>query len=444
MFRRGKLILFFLLFTLAIFSGAGAEEVLTWQECVQEAKWNNPSLISAAEELKKAQADKAISRSQMLPQISSSLSRDRKSSVTRAATTSTSTSSATSTATSRARRVINDSYSYSVNGQQLLFDGFKSLNDVSAASRTLKAAQYDYAVVSSNIRLELRESFVELLKAQELLSLTEDIAKRRQENLKLVKVRYDAGREHKGALLTAEADLAQAEFEVAQARRNIVLSQRKLTREMGRGFFSPFRADGEFSVYSGDREMPDFEYLADNTPFLNELIAKKQSAEYSLASAKAEFFPRVYLDTSIGKTASAWPPGDREWTVGMSISFPLFEGGSRIAGVTRARALLNQAEADERGGRDEVVFVLAQTWTDLQDAIDELSVREKFLLAARERAKIANAQYSSGLISFDDWIIIEDELVNARKSFLNAEAEVLIRDAYWVQAKGGTLDYAQE
>ncbi|MDD4202596.1 MAG: TolC family protein, partial [Candidatus Omnitrophica bacterium] len=45
---------------------------------------------------------------------------------------------------------------------------------------------------------------------------------------------------------------------------------------------------------------------------------------------------------------------------------------------------------------------------------------------------------------FDDWIIIEDNLVNAEKSFLDAQASMLIAEAYWIQAIGGTLDYDNE
>ncbi|MCW8799239.1 MAG: TolC family protein, partial [Prosthecochloris sp.] len=51
----------------------------------------------------------------------------------------------------------------------------------------------------------------------------------------------------------------------------------------------------------------------------------------------------------------------------------------------------------------------------------------------------ANAQYSNGLISFDDWVIIEDNLVSSKKSYLNAEAELLLAEAQWMKAKGVTL-----
>ena len=77
----------------------------------------------------------------------------------------------------------------------------------------------------------------------------------------------------------------------------------------------------------------------------------------------------------------------------------------------------------------------------MQDAIDKVEVQQKFLQAAIERAKIAQAQYSAGLISFDNWTIIEDDIVSAKKSFLDTQADALVAEADWIQAKGGTLGY---
>lgn len=394
--------------------------MLAWDDCVKEAGKNHPDLISAQEELNQAKADKAITASDLLPQISSSLSER---------------TSRTATATQT------DTYSYSVTGEQLLFDGGKTPYDIASASEDVKSAQYNYEVTSSNVRLRLRSAFVELLKAQEFLYIAEDIAKRRKKNVELVELRYEAGREHKGSLLTAQANLAQAEFEVAQAKRNISLALRRLTKELGRSKLTPIEVAGDFKIAYSNRVKPDFEYLADSTPLLKELIAQKQAARFDLKSAKADFFPQVYANASAGKTASDWPPDKNVWSVGVSLSLPIFEGGSRIAQASKARAIFNQSLADERSGRDGVILTLEQTWIDLQDAIDEVSVEEKFLEATQERAKISQAQYSTGLTSFDDWTIIEDELVRTKKSFLDAQANALNTEAYWIQAKGGTLEY---
>jgi len=417
--KYAKFLIMFLLFLHVPLIEAGAEETLTWEDCVKEAKKNHPDLLSAKEKLNQTKANKAITKSNLLPQISSNLS---------GRTSKTAGENGT------------DSYSYGITGKQTLFDGFKSFSDLAAASKNIESAQYNYRVTSSDVRLGLRTAFVELLSAQELLNITEEIAARRKQNLELVRLRYEVGREHKGSLLTAEANFSQAEFEVAQARRNIDLAQRRLIKEMGRSKMTPVRAKGDFKIKYPNREKPDFEQLSQSTPFLQELIAKKEAARFGSKSAKANLFPQIYANASAGASASHWPPDKNEWSAGLSLSFPLFEGGSRIAEISRANSVFKQAEADERSGRDSVLLTLEETWIGLQDAIDKIGVQQKFLEATEERAKIVQAQYSTGLISFDNWTIIEDDLVRAKKSFLDVQANGLIAEANWIQATGGVLD----
>jgi len=417
-----KIVIIISLFFLAA-NVANAQGTLTWEECVRMARENHPDLISAAEEVKQAEADLDIEISTMLPDITSGGSGKR-----------------SKTASAKTK----NSYSWDVSGRQLIFDGFKTSSGVSNALKTVQAQKYNYYVNSSDIRLALRNAFVELLRTQELIPLTEQIAERRRENLELVKLRYEAGREHKGSLLTAEADLAQAEFEVTQAKRSITLAQRELLKELGISKMRPLKTRGEFSIEKDYSAKPDIEDLADTTPSLRELIAKKEAVRYNLQSAESDFFPEVYLDTSISRSGSSVLPGGKAWSAGMSVSLPLFEGGSRITEVTKARSQLHQAKADERSGRDSVLVTLESTWKDLKDAMAKVEVKRKFLEADEERAKIASAQYEKGLTSFDDWVIIEDNLVSSKKDYLAAQSGMLSSEAYWIQAIGGTLDYDQE
>ncbi len=400
----------------AVISAYG--EVLTWQDCVREALQNNPDLLSAKEKINQTLEEKAITKSALLPKITTGLS-SKKSRTT--------------------IKNVSTTYSYSLTGKQLLFDGFKTIYNIKSASLSVKAAEFEYREVSSSVRFNLQEAFVNLLKAQKLVSLTEEIAERRKKNLELVKLRYEAGREHKGSLLTAQADLAQAEFEVTQAKRNLVLAQRKLLKELGRKHFSPILVKGEFDIKI-ERAVPDFERLVLDIPEFKKAVVYKKIADFNLKSAKSDFSPEVSLNSSVSRTSSDWPPHNEEWSVGVSISFSLFEGGSRISQVSKARSQLKEKEAEEKSVKDSLIFTLQEAWTELQDAFDKVNVQKKYLEAARERAKIASAQYSAGLISFDDWTIIEDNLANAQKAYLNAQAEAMIAKAWWIKVKEGTLE----
>ena len=68
MSRDGRLLAIFLLLLCLAPHPAQAEDVLTWEDCVKEAKENHPDLAAARLELNQAQAAKTITESGRLAQ----------------------------------------------------------------------------------------------------------------------------------------------------------------------------------------------------------------------------------------------------------------------------------------------------------------------------------------------------------------------------------------
>ncbi|MFH0827625.1 MAG: TolC family protein [Candidatus Omnitrophota bacterium] len=410
------------LISAGFYARAEDEKALTWMECVIIAQKIHPDILSAEEKLTQSKADKALSRSGIFPQITagedSSISKIEKSKSSK-------------------------SHSLSVTGKQLLFDGAKTSAGVKEALENVKAAEYNKDVVSSNVRLNLRAAFVDLLRAQEFIGLTEAILALRKQNVELVSLRYEAGREHIGALLTTKANLARAEFEAAQVKRQLELGQARLNKELGEGKYRPLKVQGDFILAENLEQKPDMAKLAQENPFLKQLTAKKEAALWGISSAQADYFPQVYADASAGRNDNKFLPEKNRWAAGISFSWPLFEGGTRKAQVDKSQSVFRQSEQEFKSGKDSVIYTLEQTWANLLDARDIVLVQNKFLEAAVERSKIAQAQYSNGLITFNDWTIIEDSLVNAKKSYLDARASALLAEANWVQAKGGRLGYEE-
>jgi len=406
---------------------AFAEETLSWQDCVREAAKNHPDLIAAVQEVKQSEADKKITASTLYPQVNANLN-----------------ASTARTASDGAPGITADSYSYGVTGTQLIFDGTKTLQDVRAASESIKAFQENYKYTSTQVRLNLRTAFINLLKAQELIKVAEDIVAIRKENYELITLRYESGLEHKGALLNAEANLAAAYLELSQAKRDIALGQRQLTKEMGRKDFIPMGVQSDFTVMDSAKEKPDFDSLVKNNPYLQQLISQKNAAEFNLKSAYAEFSPTLSGSAGASKAGTHWTPRGDNWNLGLILSVPIFEGGLKVAQVSKAEAYLNQLKENTRSAKDSLVVALEQTWALLQDALETVGVKYKMLVATEERSKISEAEYATGFTTYDNWTIIEDNLVSAKTDYLNSQANALLAEANWIQAKGEVLEYAQK
>ena len=405
-----------------------AEEPLVWIDCVREAAKNQPDLIAALEQVKASQAQQGITASRLYPQVNSSLS------ASTAKTSSTSSSGVISSSTK-------DSYSYGVTGTQLIFDGFKTVNQVNAAGQNVAAAQDNFSYTSASVRYRLRSAFVNLLTAQEMLRITKEIYDIRRDNLQLITLRYESGLEHRGALLTAQSDLADAEYGIAQAQRSVVVAQRKLAKEMGREKPGAFVARGDFQVIAPTQEKPDLDAITRKHPSLLQAVAQKNAAQFNLRAAYANFIPALKGRAGANKSGAKWEPRGNQWNLGLTLTLQIFEGGLRVEQVKQAQAQLDKLVA-KRSTRDGLTLTLEQTWAALKDALDNEEVQRQVLAATQERSKIGQEQYSIGFMNFDNWIIVEDNLVKAKKSYIAAQSASLAAEAAWVQAKGETLEYA--
>ncbi|KZK74199.1 MAG: transporter [Pelodictyon luteolum] len=413
-----------LLFMVLLPAMLNAEETVSWSECVREARASHPDLASSRALLRQAEADRSLAGSTLFPSLG----------VTGSYLTGGTVGSGASGAPSL--------FSYSMTARQLLYDGRKSAKLRDASAESVKARESSLAGVSADVRFVLRSAFTELLKAQEMVALSSDIALRRKNNARLIALRYRAGREHIGSLRRAEADLAAAEFEVAQASRGLVLARSVLSSALGRRERSPLRVEGSFTArVPGVATAPDFQAIARRNPLVVELDAVRNAAGYSLAAAESAFSPELYLRSSAGRSdISDWPPENVSLQAGVELVVPIYEGGAGRARVAGARAELTGKEAAVESGLLQVLDMLEARWKQFVDARERLTVQKKYLDAAVERSSIADAQYSNGLISFDDWVIIEDNLVSSKKDFLNAGGDLWIAEAQWIQAKGGGLD----
>lgn len=402
-----------------------AQEALDWAACVRAALAGNPGLIAAREQVAQAEAERISARSGLLPQVNGNAS-----------------------ATKRGDGTDGESYSYGVSAGQLLFDRGKTRAEARQAEARLTAAQLALQAASAQVRLDLRSAFVDLLRAEQQVSITRAILDRRQQHTRLVRLRYEAGREHKGSLLTAEAKEAEAQFEAGRAERAATRAAVTLGQVIGALAEAgtppaPLRVQGRLDVApetAPGETAPDFAVLAADNPELLQRIAERQAAAMALKSAAAERWPSLAANAQADARDDSETGGEDSWSVGVRLSVPLFEGRRLSAQVARARAGLRRAEADEQGERDRIVEILSARWTDWRDAVERVEVRRRFLSAAQERATISAAQYSSGMLAFDNWIIIEDEFAQAEKALVETQAAALGAEAYWVNARGGTLE----
>ena len=404
-------------------AGSAGEE-LTWKQAVQSALTHHPDIQGARADVVSAAHGRNAALAGFLPTVNGDA----------ALTRSRSTANTTS-----------ETWTFDVDATQPLFTGFNSTAEFLKAKRLWEASRWSYRATSAAVRLRLRTAFIGVLRLAQLLDVNRRIATRRQDNADLIQLRYDAGREHRGSLLRAQAIAEEAAYDVRQTQRRVESQRLVFGRELGGQFWvAPQLAGGMEALIPSVPETPPADYaaLAEQTPAVQQQLRTAESVKADILGAQADLWPTVEGTASYGYTGEDTSSLRDRGSVGVEVSVSLFAGGAAVQELLAARQEYRAAFEAARSARDARITELSQGWAELRDARELVDVRRKFLEAARERAEIVRSQYTSGLATFQDFDIVEQELASAENAYVESLATVLTQNATWDVLRGATLEDA--
>ena len=388
---------------------------LAWNDCVKEAKNGNRDIKSASEKLRQAEFAKMVADSQLWPSASVSGSYGNNLSNT-------------------------SSLSYNLGASYNIFDGFSAANNMAQAAEQLNYAKMIYASASSDLRQKLKNAYIDVMKTQYQLRLFKQIEERRKQSAEMIKLRYEGGNEHKGSWLLAEANYTQAKYDVVSSVRGLEYASKNLSALLGREKEEVIAVVEEFQLITDIAVSPEMKTLAAKTPSVLAASSLAKSNEYALQQSYSSSYPSLSMSGSYGGSAQNGGNINSQFSLGLSASLTIFDGFRAKNNSDKASSALKQARIDLDNTFVNTELSLRSTWMSLLNGYDQTDSQMKFYEANNERTKIADAQYSQGLISFDTWTQIEDQLINAEKSYLNSRATALKAEAAWMNVLGMTLE----
>lgn len=415
------------------------QRVYTFKSCVSSAKLNNAEIQTAEQNLNSSQFSTESIKGSYYPQL--------------AATLSYSKSGPESLLGNSASQ---DTYAANLSANQNVFNGFSDSAKVSQALAQTKVAQANLLSVKAKVSYDLKSAYASLLYAKEIEKATLSFRKRREDNYRMVDLRFQSGRENKGSLLLSKAYLKQSEAEVLKAnhlRRN---SASELIKTMG--LESDRVIDNNNNHNSeGDKDIrldtdieiiddmplsepsatePDFKQIASSIPDHLQAVAQVGVSEASVNLAKAGYLPTLNLSGTLGKTDNQFFPNQDRWSVGANLSWALFGGGKDYYSIRSSAASLSANQKKLTSVDRQLLVTLRKAYNSYVEAVEDFKVNEAFLQAAKSRAEIAQNKYNNGLMTFDEWDIIENDLIAKTKIYIQSKRDRMILEAAWEQATG--------
>ena len=279
--------------------------------------------------------------------------------------------------------------------------------------RSLKASaleQYlatEQALRSAQISLMAEVAYTYLAYAAdgENLKLAQSTLEARQATYNLIQRRLDVGASSALDLRQAQTAMEAARVDVARYARQVALDENVLNLLVG----SPVPAEllpGELNAVSVPKDISpglSSEALLRRPDILqSENLLKAANA--NIGAARAAFFPRIALTTSIGTSSAElsglFKAGSGVWAFAPQITLPIFDAGSRWASLRVAKAdrdiFISQYEKAIQVAFKEVSDALAFRRT----VGDQLVAQESLVQASEDTYRLSDARYTKGIDSY--------------------------------------------
>jgi outer membrane protein len=443
----------------ALEASTGAEiPILTVADALDLTAFQNPEIVAAEQALELSGSRLRESRGSLKPKI-----------VLQGSGHGTLTASPTGVSTSGSGSSVKVTISQSLPG--ILPEPFSvGLSPIDLAAINLHEAELDLAKTKQKALLDTIAAYLNVLKLEQLKALSDSAHEKAARLLDEVESKLALGVATQLDLLKARNQLDQATFSRQKTGDDLQSAMRSLALVLGLPPETPFQLSDALDV-PGLLQMEEDEYSLEEfiSIALGNRVEIKQAdlsylrAKASLETTKRSLKPSVNIftnysrqdPTSVSASASLdLASGDAGWkvsldsgqstesapdkglgpksasTVGIDVSFVLWDGGTAEEKLKQAEISLKTQEASRERQKQAIAEDIYAASTALKQARIRLQLAEKAVLEAEESFRITEARFQAGAG-------VATEIIDATQSLAASRSGVVegLFDYYLAQAR---------
>lgn len=325
--------------------------------------------------------------------------------------------------------------------RQIIFDGFRTRNDVKQAGFEKLARFYDVLAVSDATAFAAVEAYVDLQRYRQLESLARQNLALHEDTLSQIGQRVRAGVGRRVDLEQASGRRALAHSNLMTETANLRDVQQRFLRITGMLPAEVLQPVPEIADRLPVRPDSFNESLRRNPDILSKQ-ATLQAAQAGIASSKGAFSPTFELVASTGLGQAGSPSGQRDVrgsSVEVVMRYNLFSGGSDSARVRQTTAQSYAARDIRDYTCRNVQQDLAVAWSNIISLNERLPFLREHEAATSKVRDAYRQQFRIGERSLMDLLDTENELFDARRVLANAAHDVKLAQYRWLSLSHGLL-----
>jgi outer membrane protein len=423
---------------------------LTLARVADEAVAANLDLRAASLSLEVGQSKVDQAKAGLRPQLGARVGHQRLNNDSTAVLSGASAEQSTSAAITLSQLIYSDSVNANVAIQQSLQQNREELKQ-----------QLELDIVK-----EATVTYLNLLKAQTIVHIRRENMELTRTNLELAKDRQQIGVANPAEVYRWESQLATSRRALLEAEAQLNQSQDAVNRLLHRPLNEQFIAKpatlddprlvvsrkelfdyvnsdrayqllGEFMVQQGINKAPE----------LAALDAQLSASQRELSTnRRAYWLPTVTLQGEVSRVLdeqrlAGLPNEDKtDWSLGVNVSLPLFEGGARSAKVTGSRMTVQQLQTQRDAVRERIEQRIRVALHDIGASYPSIQLSKDAATAARKNLDLVTEAYSRGAVPILDLLDAQNAALIAEEDATNAVFDFLI-DLMNLQRGAGGFDF---
>lgn len=329
-----------------------------------------------------------------------------------------------------------------------LFGRIRSLNAAALASYMSSVEARKSAQISliSNVAM----AYYALLADDDLLRITEETLRTRDESLKLTTLKFENGVSSELDVRQAQTLVESARSTLSQLRRQRAQDENALVLLLGTSMPETLPQGAPFSqqmnllpeLYSG---IPS-EVLVRRPDVVS---AEQQliSANANIGAARAAFFPRITLTATLGKASneldSLFSSG-RVWNFVPQISLPIFTGGRNVANLEVSQVNRDIAVAQYEKSIQSAFMEVSDALAGRATYGDQLEAMQALVRATQRAYELSDLRYRNGVSSYMDLLDSQRSLFEAQQQEIAAQLAMLNNQVTLYKVLGGGWSSSDE
>lgn len=415
---------------LVVFTSAQAQETWSLQKCIDYALQNNIQIKQ-----QKLNSDYYTNQHQQakynrLPNLNSTIQNN--------------TSFGRSLGPDNTYLDINSNSTYgSISTNVTVWNGFTLNNSAKVAEMDLRASLEEMQKAKEDMMLNIAASYLEILFADELVLVAEDLLKITQLQIDRTGKLVDAGSLAKGNLLEMEAQFAREELNVVNAQNRLQLAYLALYQLLELPSTESFRI-----------EKPNLPEIGANMTLLNSMDVFKNAvqlrpavkgAEFKLESARKQllvakgnllpslsfganynnFYQHLYNYPNVALKNQF--KGNQRYGFGATLSIPIFNRFQARTGVSNAQIQLENYEFQLQNTKNLLRKDIEQAYTNALAAFKRYIANQKAVVSSKEAFRYTEEKFNVGMINSVEYDQSKNNLSKAQSDLLQAKYEYIFR-----------------